>query len=252
MGRRRAPAAPLIGTLAEGPLHSALKRYYAAPGDLLESKLGNHVIDVLKPGLAVEIQTGGFARLRPKLDALLPITDVRLVFPACLKRWIVRYDPETRTVSRRKSPKESGFDEVFVHLVSIARYLTHPRLSLEVVGTWQEELRQPSTHRRRHDWSTVQRSLLDIAEMRLIREPADLLALLDGPVPDRFTVRELAAAVGRPLPLAQKIAYCLRESGVCEVSGKLGNAFVYQRSQRSGKPGAMCPTTCPAETAAPL
>jgi hypothetical protein len=223
-------ALPLIGTLGEGQLHRALKLLYAAPGDLLESRVGNHVVDVLKPGEAVEIQTGSFSRLARKLDALLPMIDVRLVFPACLKRWIVKYDAERDEVSRRKSPKECGFDEVFVHLVSIARHLSHPRLSLEVVGTLQEEVRVPTTRRRRSRWSTVERRLIGIEEMRIVRAPADLLILLDEPLPERFSARELAVALGRPLHLAQKIAYCLRHAGLYEIAGKDGNALIYSRS----------------------
>jgi hypothetical protein len=225
---------PLIGTLGEGPLHKSLKLLYAAPGDLLETRVGSHVVDVLKPGEAVEIQTGSFSRLARKLDALLPLIDVRLVFPACLKRWIVKYDAEREELSRRKSPKESGFDEAFVHLVSIARHLRHPRLSLEVVGTLQEEVRVPTSRRRRNRWSTVERRLIGIEEVRIVRQPADLLGLLDAPAPDRFNARELALAIGRPLHLAQKIAYCLRHAGLYEIAGKDRNALIYSRSADQG------------------
>jgi hypothetical protein len=239
---------PLIGTLSEGPLHRALKHCYAAPGDRIECRVGGHVVDIVKPGLAVEIQTGSFSRLARKLDALLPVIDVKLVFPACLKRWIVKHDPDDNAMTRRKSPKENGFDEVFLHLVSIARYLSHPRFSLEVVGTWQEELRQPTTRRRRQQWSTVERRLLSIEEMRIVREPVDLLALLDGPVPEQFTTRALGAAIGRHHFFAQKVAYVLRHSGLCQVVGKERNALVYQRTATAtqtteGSPACSSPST---------
>jgi hypothetical protein len=225
-----APVAPLIGTLAESPLHRALKDCYAAPGDRIECRVGGHVVDIVKPGLAVEIQTGSFSRLARKLDALLPVIDVKLVFPACLKRWIVNYDPEAQTLRRRKSPKENGYDEVFLHLVSIARYLAHPRLTLDVVGTSQEELRAPTTKRRRARWSTIERRLLDIEEIKIVHEPADLLTLLDGIVPACFTTRELGTAIGRHQFFAQKVAYVLRHCGLYEVIGKERNALVYARS----------------------
>jgi hypothetical protein len=234
----RAAPVPLIGTLTEGPLHRALKNCYAMPGDQIECRVEGHVVDVLKPGLAVEIQTGAFSRLARKLDALLPLIDVKLVFPACLKRWIVKYDPDLETLTRRKSPKENGFDEVFLHLVSIARYVAHPRFSLEVVGTWQEELRRPTTRRRRSHWSTVERRLVDIEEIRIVREPDDLLELLEGPVPERFTTRELAIAINRHPYFAQKVAYCLRHAGLYAVVGKTGNAFVYERVDARVTPGA--------------
>ena len=41
---------------------------------------------------------------------------------------------------------------------------------------------------------------------------------------------QLASALGRPRQLAQKAAYCLRESGVIHQVGKSGNALRYSRS----------------------
>ena len=37
-----------IGELREGPLHAALKRWYARPGDVLEAPLAGFVIDIVR------------------------------------------------------------------------------------------------------------------------------------------------------------------------------------------------------------
>ena len=63
-----------IGTLNEGALHAQLKEWYRRPGDLLEQVTGGFVIDLVRGDLLVEIQTGGFAPLRRRLELLRPAT----------------------------------------------------------------------------------------------------------------------------------------------------------------------------------
>lgn len=49
---------PGIGRLNEGPLHAALKRWCARPGDRLEAVVDGYVIDIVRADLLLEIQTG--------------------------------------------------------------------------------------------------------------------------------------------------------------------------------------------------
>ena len=58
---------------------------------------------------------------------------------------------------------------------------------------------------------------------------ADLFAVLDAELPERFTTGDLAAAMGSSRRLAGQAAFCFREGGVSEVCGKRGNALVYRR-----------------------
>lgn len=46
-----------IGLLNENPLHAALKKWYARPGDQLEVSVDGFVIDVVQGNLLIEIQT---------------------------------------------------------------------------------------------------------------------------------------------------------------------------------------------------
>jgi hypothetical protein len=46
------------------------------------------------------------------------------------------------------------------------------------------------------------------------------------PVP--FTTADLAEGLQKPRALAQKLAYCLRALDLVELSGKSGNAHLYQ------------------------
>src|SRR2546423_14757474 len=76
-----------IGELAEGPLHAALKRLYAEPGDEVEAARCGCVVDIARAwGEVVEIQTRGFGRLRPKLERLLGDHPVLVVHPVAAER----------------------------------------------------------------------------------------------------------------------------------------------------------------------
>ena len=61
----------MIGTLNEGSLHAQLKAWYREPGDLVEHPVDGYVIDLVRGETLVEIQTGGLAPLKRKLDRLL-------------------------------------------------------------------------------------------------------------------------------------------------------------------------------------
>ena len=66
-GVGHAATASAIGTLRERPLHASLKRWYARPGDRVEVAVDGYVVDLVRGDLLIEIQTRGFATLRPKL-----------------------------------------------------------------------------------------------------------------------------------------------------------------------------------------
>src|SRR2546421_2214968 len=80
--RRRRSVVVQIGTLNEGALHAQLKEWYRRPGDLLEQVAGGFVVDLVRGDLLVEIQTGGFAPLRRKLELLAQEHPVRPCAPA--------------------------------------------------------------------------------------------------------------------------------------------------------------------------
>ena len=109
---------PTVGVLNEGPLHAALKEWYRRPGDLVEQPLGGFVIDLVRGGLCIEIQTRGFSAMRKKLDHLLDRHRFHLVHPIAVERTIIRCDATGREVSRRRSPKRGTAVDVCAELVS--------------------------------------------------------------------------------------------------------------------------------------
>jgi hypothetical protein len=75
------------------------------------------------------------------------------------------------------------------------------------------------------------RVLLDVVETRRFTTPADLAALLPTELPARFTTADLAKALGKPCRLAQRMAYCLRETGVIEPVGHRRRSVLYRVSE---------------------
>src|SRR2546423_7887237 len=121
-----------IGELAEGPLHAALKRLYAEPGDEVEAARCGCVVDIARAwGEVVEIQTRGFGRLRPKLERLLDDHPVLVVHPVAAERRGVRLDQRGGAVSARRSPQRRGALAIFHQPVFLPTGLAHRNLAGE-------------------------------------------------------------------------------------------------------------------------
>lgn len=202
------------------------------PGDLLEVPVGRFVIDIVRQGTLIEIQTSGFSSMRSKLDVLLDGHRVTIVHPIAQRRWIVKGPHDGKPSTRRKSPKHGAVFDVFAELVSFPSLVDHPNLSIEVLLIDEEEVRRFDGNRswRRRGWAVVERRLLDVSARARFEVPEDWLALLPAGLPMPFTTADLADAIDRPRRSAQQMAYCLREMGVLEVTGKRGNAFEYRAS----------------------
>ena len=222
---------PGVGELREGPLHAALKRRLARPGDALEQRVEGYVIDLVRAdGELVEVQTGAFSPLRPKLDALLDRHRVRIVHPVPAEREIVRLDTHGEVVRRRRSPRAPGPEAIFAHLVSFPTLLDHPHLTIEVLLCREEHVRGPAPSRgRRFTRDPGERRLVEVLETRVLARPDDALALLPAALPaGAFTTRELAQAMGAPLALARQAARCLLDLGCLEPAGRRGRAPLHR------------------------
>lgn len=221
-----------IGTLGEGHLHAALKVLACEPGARLEAMVEGLVVDVANPGHLVEVQTGGFTRLRPKLERLLPGHQVRVVLPIAGEKTIVRVEegPEgRRELGRRRSPKRGVPADAFRELVSIAVWLLHPNLTVEILITCEEEWRvhRPGKAWRRQGWVVAERRLVEVRERHSLNGAAAwrrwLPATGDGP----FDSAALAEALGSPRWIGQKACYTLHRAGLLVREGKRGRTWEY-------------------------
>jgi hypothetical protein len=220
-----------IGTLNEGALHAQLKDWYRRPGDRVEQAVDGFVVDLVRGDLLVEIQTGGFAPLRRKLELLTRQHPVRLVAPVPLVRTIIRLSDEGELLSARRSPRRGRIEDIFDRLVSIPSLLCCPRFELEVILSHQDELRvyRQGQAFRRHGWVVACRRLVSVEQSVRIGCPEDAARLLPPSLPELFDTAQLAEAAAIERRLAQQMAYCLRAMGVLETTGKRGNAIVYRR-----------------------
>ena len=222
-----------IGLQNEKPLHAALKRWYARPGDRFEVPVDGYQVDIVRRRRLIEIQTKSFAAIRRKLAVLLEGHSVRLVYPIPRDKWVVRLaDDGDRRLSSRRSPKHGGWVDVFHELVSFPGLMTAGGFSLELLLIEEEELRRHDPRRgwRRKGWVVEERRLVAVVDRLLLTKPADVAGLLPASLPEPFSVTDLAAAIGRRRDLAGRMAYCLREMGCLSVAGKQGKAFLYVRT----------------------
>jgi hypothetical protein len=183
-------SSPHIGTLGERSLHAALKEWYAEQGDLLEREVDGYVIDIVRGDLLVEIQTQNFAAMKRKVADLTGEHPLRLVHPIAAEKFIVKYGPDGVTqVSRRVNDGE---------------------------GSW-----------RRGGWSIVDQRLIEVVDRVVLSSPVDFRALLPPDLPDPFTTRDMADALGERVNLMGKMAFCLRKMDAVEMVGRRGRAYLY-------------------------
>jgi hypothetical protein len=221
---------PGIGLLQEKSLHAALKAWYAREGDRLEVPVDGFVVDIVRGEQLIEIQTRNFSALKAKLARLTAGHPVHLVYPVAREKWIVRLAADgEKVLNRRKSPRRGSVEHLFTELVRIPALVAHPNFTLEVLLTQEEELWRDDGRGswRRKGWSISDRRLLGVVDTVLLSSPDDFRALLPPALPQPFTARDLARALGRPPYLAGKMAYCLRAMGIIEVAGRRGQAHLY-------------------------
>jgi hypothetical protein len=221
-----------VGMLNEGHLHASLRSSYLEPGDLTEATVDGYIVDILRPGLIIEIQTASFSKIARKVRDLVTRHKVRLVHPVARDRWIVKLPKEIGDgISRRKSPSHLGAIDLFCELVSFPELIAHENLEIDVVLTEEESVWSYHGRRgwRRRGWVTLERRLLHVYDTVRLQTRADYAALMPPGLPDRFLTADLAREIKRPRRVAQQVAYCLRKGGLIEKVGAQGNAVVYAR-----------------------
>jgi hypothetical protein len=215
----------------ETSLHRQLKALYSAEPTSQEVRLGTFRIDAVHQGRLIEIQQGSLGAIRPKIRRLLEEHDVLIVKPLAAQKVLVRRKRAGgAVVSTRLSPRHETIADLFADLVYFVDIFPHPRLTLEVVLTRQEEHRVNAKKKwwRGPDFRVTDRLLVGIEGRVTLRDTADLLRLLPTGLDEQFTTGEIARLAPMPRWLAQKMAYCLRKMGALEQLGKRGNSWLYR------------------------
>ena len=223
---------PHIGLLGERPLHRSLKYHYAGESGAVEQPVDGFVVDVVKDGLLIEIQTRGFSGAKRKLYSLTSERPVLLVHPIPATKWLVKVEETGEILSRRRSPRHGSVVDLFSELVSFPQLIDHPNFAVEVVLTSEEEvLRFDGTRGwRRKGWVSQSRHLLEIHDAVRFESAADLASMVPETLDEPFTTASLATALGCTRRLAQQMTYCLRSTDTICIAGKTGNALQYVRT----------------------
>lgn len=218
----------------ETSLHRELKRLYCDASDpRIEVRHGRYRIDAVRGDELIEIQHGSLAAIRDKIRSLLAEHHVRVVKPIIASKLLVKRSRKGgRITERRLSPKRQTLLALFDELVYFTKIFPHPRLTLEAVLVEVEEWRYPGHGRRRRwrqdDHVVEDQKLCAVVDSCRLMSASDLRMLVDCKLPDTFHTADLSSALSLPRHVAQRIAYCLRETGAVRQIGKQGNSHLYQ------------------------
>lgn len=213
----------------ETSLHRQLKALYGGESNAIEAWVEGYRIDVVQPGILVEIQASSLGAIRPKIKALVLEHNVLIVKPLAARKYLVKKSGRPPKVERRASPLKETLYHIFEELVYLVGVFPHPRLTIDVLLTEQEEHRRPIKHRwRRNAFRVEDRLLVSVKSQHRLRTNADLLAMLPSDLPAVFSTKDIASGLGIPRWLAQKMAYCLRGTGAITAVSRQRAGWMYQ------------------------
>jgi hypothetical protein len=221
----------------ETTLHRQLKERYAIDGALMEQRVGRYRIDVVQRDQLVEVQLASLTAIRDKIAALLKTHDVLVVKPIIAGKVLIkRRRRGGHVVSRRRSPKRRTLLDLFDELVHFTRVFPHRRLTLEVPLVEIEEWRYPGHGRRRwrrdDDFQIEDQRLVEVIAIHKFHAAADLCQMLPPSLPKPFHTGHIADGLGVERWVAQRMAYCLRQTGAVQSVGKQRGAWLYERRRR--------------------
>ena len=222
----------------ETSLHRQLKAIYAAGDNQQEVACEGYRIDAIRRGQLIEVQHGSLAAIRDKIAVLLEKHRVKVVKPLVARKMLIKQDRRHgKVISRRYSPKRCTLFDLFDELVYFVNVFPHKRLVLEVPLVEVEEWRYPGHGRRRRwrhgDFQIEDQKLVRVVETFRFRKAADLRKLLPDDLPKTFHTGHIAEGLDVRRWTAQRMAYCLRETGAIRAVGKQGNAILYRPNRRA-------------------
>jgi hypothetical protein len=217
-----------IGTRGEKTVHAAIKNYLNPDYDGQEVKIGGYTADIVGEDGIIEIQTGGFEKLRKKLKAFLGVARVTLAHPVICEKWIINISPETGEIlNRRKSPGRGGAYDVFYELYKIKEFINDDNFRLMLLLIDAEEIRVLNTLKRRNKYSVSDRIPINLREEILISDKSDWGLFIPRGLPEKFSSKDFSSAAGIGIGAARTALNILSEVSAVERVGKKGNSIIY-------------------------
>ena len=216
--------------MKESSLHSAIKEWYAIPGDRFEVNVDNFIVDIMRGNLLVEIQTRNFSAIKKKLESLIKGNRVRLVYPIPRRKWIVQVAVSgNQFISKRRSPRKGRLIDLFYELVRIPSLINEENFTIEVLLIEEEEVRckDGKGSWRRRGASIRDRRLLTVLESTTFERKEDFLTFLPNGLEEPFSSKNLARSIDISIHLSRKLTYCLRKMGAIREVGKKGKKLLY-------------------------
>ncbi|MFW6262550.1 MAG: hypothetical protein ACOC34_00810 [Thermotogota bacterium] len=222
----------MINTYNEKDLHNDIKHYLYQSDDLLESPYKGFIIDIKRKDLLIEIQTKSLNALRKKLERLLDINRIRIVYPIILNKEIILLSTDNTLLHKRLSPKHGNISDVFEELIFIPELFRHMNLEIQLLLVSIQEIRKDDGNGswRRNGVSIINTKLKEIHEDHLIKDAVQLFKFLPQNIITNspFTTKDLSSAMKIKMNRAQKICYFFKKMDLIEPISKKGRLTVYQ------------------------
>lgn len=222
-----------IGTLGEKTLHAVLKLYIEPLVENHEKKVGRYVADIINQNGITEVQTRNFSAFRKKLELFLNEYKVTVVYPIAQIKWLTWLDVSTgQSTNKRKSPKTGKPYDIFDELYSIKHLLKSPNLSFCICMLEMQEIRYLNgwSKDKKKGSSRCDSIPSDIIGEIYIRSIDDYRQLIPNELPQKFTAKDFKKHSGISIGATQTALNVLFSVGAVDRTGKIGNAFVYERN----------------------
>ena len=242
-----------IGTMGEKRLHRTLKYYFCGDETKHEVRVipksdeaveqvresgasgkGGYIADALDGENIIEIQTGSFYPLKPKIKFYIENTDHRItvVHPIAELKHVIWIDPQCGEISKRnRSPKKGTSSDMLPELYWLSEYIKNDRLSFKIM------LLEIDEYRILNGWSKDRKKGADKYDKIPVRL-CDIIdvnsenlneTLVPQGLPDNFLSADfskLTKLKGRKLSSALKLLCIL---GLIEKGERGAKGFVYKR-----------------------
>lgn len=222
---------PGIGLENETSLHSSIKKWYSMQGDRIEVKIDGYVVDIVRDGLLIEIQTKNFTAIRKKFYKLLQKHRIHLIYPIPAEKYIIKVDPSSKEViSRRKSPKNGKLVDLFDELIRMPEIINEDNFSLEILMIREEDItcEDGKGSWRRKGASIVDRKLTDVVGRTSFTKRDDFSIFLPDNLIEPFTNKTLAGCGRYKISKSRKLTYCLKKMGLIKEVGKIRNELLFE------------------------
>ncbi len=226
-----------IGALSERSLHRILKLYTDPCRENHEVSYLGYVVDVMNSDGITEVQTRDFARLLPKLEALLAEERVTVIYPITRIRTLVWLDPLTGETSKpRRSPRRGRLSDALPELSRISHLVGGGNLTVKLflLDTEDYKVQNGRGKDRKHYAMRYERLPTELVDIVELCDVCDYAQLLPDALSDGFTAADFDRATALRARRSHFSLKFLLELGLL-TREKDGRVYRYYRTEVNKK-----------------